>query len=47
MNKDDKMIVQDFEIKSRPVDRVNYIMQKEIIVILKEIRSELKKLNVE
>ena len=45
MNKDDKMVIQDFEKHSRPVDRVNYIMQKEILIILKNINKELKKLN--
>ena len=44
MNKDDKVVVLDFEKHSRPVDRVNYIMQKEILVMLKEIRKEIKNL---
>jgi hypothetical protein len=42
MNKDDKKVILEFEIHARPVDRVNYIMQKEIITLLKEIRKELK-----
>ena len=42
MNKDDKGIVQEFEKHSRPVDRVNYIMQKEMLMVLKNILKELK-----
>lgn len=42
MNKDDKGIVQEFEKYAHPVDRVNYIMQKEILVVLKNILKELK-----
>lgn len=42
MNKDDKKVIQDFEKFARPVDRVNYIQQKEILNILKNILKELK-----
>lgn len=42
MNKDDKGIVQEFEKHARPVDQVNYIMQKEMLVVLKNILKELK-----
>jgi len=42
MNKDDKRIVQEFKIHARPVDQVNYIMQKEILIVLKDIRKLLK-----
>ena len=47
MNKDDKVIVQEFEVHAHVVDRVNYIMQKEILITLKNINKELKKLNGE
>lgn len=45
MLKNDKIVVNDFEQKARTVDMTNHIMQKEIINLLKEIRTELKKLN--
>ena len=47
MNKDDKLLLQQFENLARPTDKVNYIMQKEMLFILKEIRKELKILNTE
>jgi hypothetical protein len=42
MLKLDKKIIDDFELKARPVDMVGYIMQKEILTVLKDIRKELK-----
>jgi len=37
MNREDKKIIEEFERNARIVDRVNYIMLKEILSILKEI----------
>ena len=42
MLREHKKIVSDFEARARPVDMVNFIQQKEIILLLKEIRKELK-----
>ena len=43
MNREDKKIVEEFERNARIVDRVNYIMLKEILSILKEILKTVKK----
>lgn len=45
MLKGDKEIIKEFELKARPVEKTNYIMQKEILVVLKNILKELKDLN--
>jgi hypothetical protein len=42
MNKNDKVIVQEFEKYARPVDQVAHIDNKEIINLLKNILKELK-----
>lgn len=47
MNKDDKKVIDEFKKHARPVDMQNFIMQQEILVALKNIRYELKKLNEE
>ena len=43
MNREDKKIVEEFERNARIVDRVNYIMLKEIISVLREILKTEKK----
>ena len=45
MLKNDKKIIEEFELKARPVDKTNFIMQKEILSVLKNILKELKDLN--
>lgn len=45
MKREHKEIIRDFELKARPVEMSNFIMQTEIINLLKDIRAELKKLN--
>ena len=42
MKKEDKMILKEFENNARPIDRANFILLKEILVILKDIKKELK-----
>jgi len=42
MNKQTREVISDFEKHAHPVDRVNYIMQKEILIVLKNILKELK-----
>ena len=42
MNVEDKKTVERFVKNARPVDRVPFIMQQEIINLLTEIRDELK-----
>ncbi len=42
-----KKIIDDFQLKAHPVEMTNYIMQIEIINLLKEIRKELRDLNKE
>lgn len=44
MKREYKKLVDNFEKNARPVEMVNYIMQQEIINLLKEIRKELKEL---
>jgi len=43
MNREDKKIVEEFERNARIVDRVNYIMLKEILSVLREILKTEKK----
>ena len=45
MLKEHKGIIDDFEKKAHPIDIVNYAMQKEMLVILKNILKELKDRN--
>lgn len=47
MLKNDKRIVEDFILKSRPTDRVQFIMMQELLSVLKDIKKELKDLNKE
>jgi len=42
MKKENKMILKEFENHARPVDMANYIILKEILAILKDIKKELK-----
>ena len=42
MLKEHKQIIEKFEERARPVDMVNYTMQKEILIVLKNILKELK-----
>jgi len=43
MNREDRKTIEEFERNARIVDRVNYIMLKEILSILKGILKEIKK----
>jgi hypothetical protein len=43
MNKKEREIITDFTLKSRPTDRVSFIMMQEILSVLKNILKELKK----
>ena len=43
MNEEDMQIVERFIKNARPVDRVPFILQQEIISLLTEIRNELQK----
>lgn len=43
MLKKDKATIDDFKLKARPVDQVNFIQQQEIIILLKEIKKLLNK----
>ena len=42
MKRGQKEIVDKFENNARPVDMVSYIMLKDILDVLKDIRKELK-----
>ena len=42
MKKEDKMILKEFENNARPVDRASYIILKEILKLLKDIKKEMK-----
>ena len=47
MLKNDKRIIEDFKLKARPTDMAIFIMQQELLMVLKDIRKELKDLNKE
>ena len=42
MNEEDAKIMERFIKNARPVDRVPFILQQEVINLLTEIRDELK-----
>lgn len=43
MHKEDKRLLKEFEANARPVDKTVYIMLREILSVLKDIRKEMKK----
>ena len=47
MNREDKKITEEFERNARIVDRVNYIMMKEILSVLKDIRKVSNKMSTQ
>ena len=47
MNKEEKEIIARFEKNARPVDRVAYIMVKEQIATIGEIRKDIDKVRKE
>ena len=42
MNKEDKEAIKNFEDHARPIDKASFIMLKEILAVLKDIRKEVK-----
>ena len=47
MNREEQKLIKEFENNARIVDRVNYIMIKEVLSVLKDIRKELNKKEVD
>jgi len=47
MNEDEKKIIARFEINARPVDRVAYIMAREQLGVLQDIRKDIDKVRKE
>ena len=47
MNEEEEKIVKRFEINARPVDRVVYIIAKEQLAMIGEIRKDLDKIRSE
>ena len=47
MNEEEEKIVTRFEVNARPVDKVQYIMAKEQIAMMVDIRKDLDKIRKE